>query len=424
MTTATETRRSGRPRARGLALVPLVLGGVGIGTTEFVTMGLLPEIADGVGVSIPTAGHAISAYAIGVVIGAPGVALLGARLPRRGLLVVLMLLFAVGNAATAAAPGYGWLVADRFLTGLPHGAFFGVASLVAHDLAAPDLGGRAVGRVMLGIPIANILGVPIATAIGQQAGWRAAYGAIAAIGLLTALGVARLVPHQEPDRDAHPRRELGALADLQVWLTLAVGAVGFGGSFAMYSYISPILQQQTGLPSDAVPLYLLVYGVGGLLGTLAAGRLVDRSVLRTLVGSSLACGVLLLAFAYAADSPVPAAVVLFALCMAISAFVLSLQLRLMSVAGAARTLGAAGNHAALNIANALGAWLGGLVLAAGWGWRAPSLVGAALSLGGLLLLAASVALERHRRAGPRSSAAPGGPAHRQSDGLRHHHGRR
>lgn len=382
------------------ALLPLVLGGVGIGTTEFVTMGLLPEIADGIGVSIPQAGHAISAYALGVVVGAPGIALLGARLPRRAVLVTLMALFAVANAATATASGYGWLVLDRFLTGLPHGAFFGVASIVAHDLARPGLGGRAVSRVMLGIPIANVLGVPLATWVGQQAGWRAAYAVIAALGVLAAAGVAALVPHQPPDLDAHPRRELAALADVQVWLTLLVGAIGFGGSFAMYSYIAPILRHQTGLPADVVPVYLLVYGVGGLLGTLLAGRLVDRSVLRTLVGSSLACGLLLAVFAVAADHPVSAAVVLFLVCVAISAFVLSLQLRLMSVAGAARTIGAAGNHAALNIANALGAWLGGLVLAAGWGWRAPSLVGAGLSAAGLVVLALSVAVERRRRLAP------------------------
>lgn len=385
-----------RTPSPGLAVVPLILGGFGIGTTEFVTMGLLPEIAEGIDVTIPQAGHTVSAYALGVVVGAPAIALLGARLPRRAVLVSLMLVFALGNAASALAPSYGWLVVDRFVSGLPHGAFFGVASIVAHDLARPGLGGRAVARVMLGIPFANVLGVPVATAIGQQAGWRAAYAAIAVIGVLTAIGVALLVPHQPADREASPRRELGALADAQVWLTLAVGAIGFGGTFAMYSYISPILQNQTGLPADAVPIYLLIYGVGGVVGTLLGGRLVDVSVMRALLGSCLACGLLLAGFAVAADSAIPAAIGIFLLCAAISVFVLALQLRLMSVAGSARTLGAAGNHAALNIANALGAWLGGLVLAAGWGWQAPSLVGAALSAAGLVLLLASVALGRRR----------------------------
>ncbi len=372
----------------------LVLGGVGIGTTEFVTMGLLPEIAEGIGVSIPAAGHTISAYALGVVVGAPAIATLGARLPRRGLLVGLMLLFALGNGLSALAEGYGPLVAARFVAGVPHGAFFGVAAVVAFDLAAPGRGGRAVSRVMLGIPIANVLGVPVATWLGQATSWRAAYWAVAAIGLLTAALVRAVVPWHAPDRGGSMRRELTAFNRLQVWLTLLVGAVGFGGSFAMYSYIAPILRYQTGVEASAVPIFLLVYGVGGLVGTIVAGRAVDWSVLRSLAGSSALVGVLLAVFAVVADWPVPAAVALFLVCLMVSVFVVSLQLRLMEVAGEARTLGAASNHAALNLANALGAWLGGVVIAAGWGWRAPSLVGAGLSLAGLLIL--GVSLRKHR----------------------------
>lgn len=388
-----ETDR-GRPTA--LALAALVLGGIGIGTTEFVTMGLLPEIAAGIDTSIPRAGHTISAYALGVVVGAPTIAVLGNRLPRRELLVALMLLFALGNAASALAPGYGTLILARFVAGIPHGAFFGIASIVAFDIVAPGRGGWAVSRIMLGIPIANVAGVPLATWLGQQAGWRSAYWLVAAIGLLTALLVSMLVPHQPGDREARMRSELAAFLDSQVWLTLLVGAVGFGGVFAMYSYISPILRNQTDLPADAVPIYLFIYGVGGLLGTIVAGRLVDRSVLHTLVWSSIATGASLALFAWAADWAVPAGIVLLLVCISVSAFVLALQLRLMEVAGKARTLGAAGNHAALNIANALGAWLGGVVLAAGWGWRAPSLVGAGLSAAGLLVLFVSLRVHRGR----------------------------
>lgn len=387
---------SGRGRPVGLALAALVLGGVGIGTTEFVTMGLLPEIAEGIGTTIPRAGHTISAYALGVVVGAPTIAVLGNRLPRRGLLVALMALFVVGNAASALAPGYGLLVLARFVAGLPHGAFFGVASIVAFDIVSPGRGGWAVSRIMLGIPIANVAGVPLATWVGQQAGWRSAYWLVAAVGVVTALLVPLVVPHQPGDREARMRSELAAFRESQVWLTLLVGAVGFGGVFAMYSYISPILRNQTGLSADAVPVYLLIYGLGGLLGTVIAGRLVDRSVLRTLVWSSVATGTTLAAFAWAADWAIPAGVVLLLVCISVSAFVLSLQLRLMEVAGRARTLGAAGNHAALNMANALGAWLGGLVLAAGWGWRAPSLVGAGLSVAGLLVLLLSLRIHRGR----------------------------
>lgn len=379
-----------------LALTALVLGGVGIGITEFVTMGLLPEIAAGIDTTIPRAGHTISAYAVGVVVGAPTIAIFGNRLPRRGMLVALMLLFAVGNALSALATGYELLMLARFVAGIPHGAFFGIASIVAFDIVAPGRGGWAVSRIMLGIPIANVAGVPLATWLGQQAGWRSAYWLVAGIGLLTAALVAAVVPHQPGDREARARSELAAFRDSQVWLTLLVGSVGFGGVFAMYSYISPILRNQTGLPADAVPIYLFVYGVGGLVGTVIAGRLVDRSVLRTLVGSSITTGLSLAAFAWAANWAIPAAVVLLLVCISVSAFVLALQLRLMEVAGRARTLGAAGNHAALNIANALGAWLGGIVLAAGWGWQAPSLVGAGLSAAGLLILFLSLRVHRGR----------------------------
>lgn len=387
---------SATTRPTSAALAALVLGGVGIGITEFVTMGLLPEIAHGIGTSIPRAGHTISAYALGVVVGAPTIAILGNRLPRRGLLVGLMLLFAVGNAASALAPGYATLVVARFVAGIPHGAFFGIASIVAFDMVAAGRGGWAVSRIMLGIPIANVAGVPLATWLGQQAGWRSAYWLVAGIGLLTALLVSTLVPHQPGDREARMRTEIAAFADAQVWLTLLVGAVGFGGVFAMYSYISPILRNQTGLPADAVPVYLFIYGIGGLLGTVVAGRLVDRSVLHTLVWSTVATGLSLAVFAWAADNAIAAGIVLLLVCISVSGFVLALQLRLMEVAGPARTLGAAGNHAALNIANALGAWLGGAVLAAGWGWRAPSFVGAGLSLTGLVLLLVSLRVHRRR----------------------------
>ena len=378
------------------ALTALVLGGIGLGTTEFVTMGLLPEIAEGIGTSIPSAGHTISAYAMGVVVGAPAIAILANRMPRREMLVGLMLVFAAGNALSAIASGYELLMLARFVCGIPHGAFFGIASIIAFDVVAPGRGGWAVSRVMLGIPVANLAGVPLATWLGQQAGWRSAYWLVAAIGVLTAVLVATVVPYQPGDKEARIRSELAAFRDSQVWLTLLVGAVGFGGVFAMYSYISPILRNQTGLPADAVPIYLFIYGAGSLLGTIIAGRLVDRSVLRTLVWSAIASGLTLAAFAWAASWAIPAAIVLTLICISVSAFVLALQLRLMEVAGRARTLGAAGNHAALNMANALGAWLGGLVIAAGWGWRAPSLVGAGLSLAGLLILLLSLRVHRGR----------------------------
>jgi MFS transporter, DHA1 family, inner membrane transport protein len=390
------------PRAGNLALVivALVLGGIGIGITEFVTMGLLPQIAEDVGVDIPTAGHVISAYAVGVVVGAPLIALGAARLPRRGVLVALMVVFAVGNALTALAPGYETLVAARFLAGLPHGAFFGLAALVAVSLAPPGRGGRAVGTVMLGLPIAMVAGVPLGTWAGQQLGWQVAYWAVAVIGLVTAVLVRAWVPAFPPDHGASFRTELGAFASLQFWLTMLIGAVGFGGMFAMYSYIAPTVEQVTGLDRSWVPVFLLVYGGFSVVGTWLGGRLGDWSVLRTLLLMGLLSALSLLAFWQTARWTLPALVTLSLIAVSGSAWVIALQLRLMSVAGPAKTLGAAMNHSSLNIANALGAYVGGLVIAAGYGYRAPALVGAALSLGGLVLLGVSLLVHRRDTAGP------------------------
>ena len=387
-----------RPRHALLATIALILGGVAIGTTEFVTMGLLPQIAEGVGVDIPTAGHTISAYAAGVVIGAPLLAVLGATWPRKALLVGLMVAFTVGNVLTALAPSYETLVAARLLAGLPHGAFFGVAALVAVDLAAAGQAGRAVGRVMLGIPIANVLGVPGATWLGQHLGWRSAYWLVTVIGVATVALISYAVPHLPRDRARTVRSELGALTSLQVWLTLGVGAVGFGGMFAMYSYIAPTVTEVTGLPASAVPLFLLVFGASGFVGNLVAGRMGDWSVIRSAVIGMAGLGVSLALFAVVAPYAVAALVVLAVTSILASVLVINLQLRLMQVAGAAQTLAAAGNHAALNFANALGAWVGGLVIAAGYGYTAPSLVGAGLALLGLAILGVSLLV--HRRDHP------------------------
>lgn len=395
-----------QPRHPSLATFALILGGVAIGTTEFVTMGLLPQIADGVAVTIPVAGHAISAYAAGVVVGAPLIAALGATLPRKGLLVGLMVAFAVGNALSAVAPGYGTLVGARFLSGLPHGAYFGVAALVAVDLAPSGRAGRAVGTVMLGIPVANVLGVPGATWLGQNLGWRSAYWLVAVLGLATVALVAAQVPRLPGDRSRTVRSELGALSNLQVLLTLAVGAVGFGGMFAMYSYIAPTVTEVTGLSASWVPVFLLVFGASGFVGNLLAGRMGDWSVLRSVVIGMVGLGVALGLFALVARWVVPALVVLALTSVLASVLVINLQLRLMQVAGAAQTLAAAGNHAALNLANALGAWLGGVVIARGYGYTAPSWVGVGLAVLGLAVLGVSVLLHRRDVTTRRAVAAP------------------
>ena len=372
------------------------MGGFAIGTTEFMVMGLLPQVADGVDVSIPTAGHLISAYAVGVVVGAPVLAFVGARLPRRGLLLVLMAAFAGANALSALAGSYGLLLLARFLCGIPHGAYFGVASLVAASLAPRGREGRAVAMVMIGLSVANVVGVPAVTWLGQHVGWRSAFWVAASLAVLTAVLVTCFVPASPGNAEATGRRELRLFAEPQAWLTLLAGAIGFGGMFALYSYIAEVVTEVGGLAEGAVPVFLLAFGLGMVAGTYVAGPLADWSVFRSLLGSSLAMAVLLLSFAALAPAGWAALPAAFLVAVASSVLVVNLQLRLMSVAGDSQTLGAAMNHSSLNIGNALGAWLGGLVIAAGWGYRAPSLVGVVLALAGLavLLLSASV----HRRA--------------------------
>jgi DHA1 family inner membrane transport protein len=411
-TTAPPRPAPAAPRTLGarrttLAIVALAVGGFTIGTTEFVTMGLLPEMARGVDVSIPQAGHVISAYALGVVVGAPLIAVLAARLPRKGLLLVLMAAYALANLATALAPTYATLAGARFLAGLPHGAYFGVASLVAAGLVDPARKGRAVSRVMLGLAVANLVGVPAAAWLGQHLGWRSAYGAVTVLGLLTLAMVSLFVPLVRPDRSATGRRELRAFARSQVWLTLLIGAVGFGGMFAMYSYIAPTVTDVTGLSSSAVPLFLLAFGVGGILGTTLGGISADWSVLRSIVIANVAMGLALAVFTVTAASPVAAWFTVLVVAAVGSMLAVTLQMRLMQVAGDAQTLGAALNHASLNLANALGAWLGGVVIAAGFGYTAPSWVGAGLSVAGLVVVGLSVAQHRHdvRPAGQRLRAS-------------------
>jgi DHA1 family inner membrane transport protein len=393
-TTAPAATAPAATRHYRFAVLALALGGFAIGTTEFVTMGLLPQIADGVGISIPQAGHMISAYALGVVVGAPVIAIFGAKLPRRALLVWLMAAYAVFNALSALAGSYGVLFVARFLDGLPHGAYFGVASLVAASLAAPEHRGRAVASVMLGLSIANVVGVPAATWLGQQVGWRSAYLSTAGLAVLTVVMIVAFVPSVPGNPAATGRKEMLFFRNGQAMLTLLAGAVGFGGLFAVYSYIAPTVTEVSGLPDSAVPLFTAAFGVGMVGGTWLAGRLADWSVFRTLIWAGVGSFfVMLLVWALAPYGwwLLPA---IFLVTAIGSVLVVNLQLRLMTVSGEAQTLGAAMNHASLNIANALGAWLGGLVIAAGYGYRAPALVGAALSVAGIGVLFWSAAVDR------------------------------
>lgn len=299
------------PQSRG-ALVAMAVGAFAIGTTEFATMGLLPQIAAGVGVDIPTAGHLISAYALGVVVGAPTIAALAARLPRKQLLLALMVVFALGNLASALTVSYPGLLLARFVAGVPHGAFFGVASVVAAALVPADRRARAVAQVMVGLTVSNIAGVPASTWLGQLLGWQALYITVTAIAVVCLVAmIAWVPPLQIGDGSASVRSELSALARPQVWFTLVVGMVGFGGMFATYSYIAPTVTTLAGLSELGVVWILAVYGVGMTIGVMLGGRLADRALLPTLYLGMGALAIMLAAFSFLVTIPIGAFVGVF-----------------------------------------------------------------------------------------------------------------
>lgn len=385
-----------RPHAtrRTLAMLALSMGGFGIGTTEFASMGLLPDIATTMGISEPSAGHMISAYALGVVVGAPTIAALAARVPRRMLLLVLMVAFTVGNLGTVFAPSFDGLVVSRFAAGLPHGAYFGVAALVAAHLAEPGKRAKAVAMVMMGLSVANVVGVPVATWIGQSLGWRSAFALVAVIGALTVAALAVWMPRLDAMPTTSPITELGALRRGQVWMTLFVGIVGFGGMFAVYTYIASTLTDVAGLDRALVPVALMIYGFGMVAGNYAGGWLADRYQLKgTFVGLA-ATAVSLALFVAAAHHPITALLLVFLIGAAGSSVVPGLQTRLMDVAEDAQTLAASLNHAAFNLANAIGAAVGGAVIAAGFGYTAPAAVGSGLAVAGLGVLAIAMWMDR------------------------------
>lgn len=384
-------------------VLALALGAFGIGTTEFVAMGLLPSIAESLGTSEPTAGHVISAYALGVVVGAPLIAALTARMSRRTLLIALMIAFTVGNAATVFAQSYGMLIFARFVAGLPHGAYFGVASLVAAHLAGPASRAKAVGQVMLGLSVANVVGVPAATWLGGALGWRAAFVVVAVIGLLTIAALCWYLPSLTDMKITNPMTELGALVRAQVWFTLFIGIVGFGGMFAFYTYINTTLTSISGVSESLIPFALMLFGLGMVAGNIVGGALADRGVVRAIAIGLVSMMLMLLIFVAVASNAWAALALTFLIGLSGTALTPALQIRLMDVADDAQNLAAALNHSALNIANAGGAWLGGLVIAAGYGYRAPSLLGAGLAVAGLLVLGLAMLYARHTR---KKAAAP------------------
>jgi MFS transporter, DHA1 family, inner membrane transport protein len=382
-----------RSRHPALVLLALAMGGFAIGTAEFAAMALLPYFAPALGIDEPTAGHVISVYALGVVVGAPLIAALAARFPRRSVLIALMAAFAVGNVLSAFSPSYGWMLFFRFLSGLPHGAYFGVAALVAASVMPPEKRAQAVARTMLGLTVATIIGVPFANIVGQTMGWRWGFALVGAFALATVVLVWLYAPRDKGDPLASPLRELGALGKGQVWLTLAIGAIGFGGLFAVYTYVASTLLLVTGASEAMVPVVLCVFGLGMTFGTLACGWLADRAVMPSIAGVLLWSAASLALFPVATSNVWAVSAVVFLIGCGGGLGVI-LQTRLMDVAGEAQTLAAALNHSAFNAANALGPFLAGLAIMSGYGFPSSGWVGCGLALGGLALWVVSASLAR------------------------------
>ncbi len=362
----------------------MALGSFAIGTGEFSIMGLMPDIAQNLNLSEPQVGHAISAYALGVMVGAPALAILGAKLLRKHLLLLLMALYAIGNLATALAPSYFGLVAFRFISGLPHGAYFGIAAVVASSMVPSHQRAGAVARVMMGLTLAMLLGNPIATFLGQFFGWRSAFVLVGLIALCTIASVWRFVPQPHDEVRSDPRKELQAFRLPQVWMALSIAAIGFAGMFCVFSYLAPTMLEVTKVSPQWIPVGLAAFGLGGIVGNIAGGKLFDTLQFRA-VGLVLVWSTAVLLFFTFAANALWSLLLGIALVGTMIALAAPLQIRLMDIAHEAPSLAAASNHAAFNLANALGPWFGGMAISAGMGWTSTGYIGAATALAGLAL---------------------------------------
>ncbi|HCI6803534.1 TPA: MFS transporter [Klebsiella quasipneumoniae subsp. similipneumoniae] len=371
------------------AMLALGAGGLCIGTGEFAPMSLLPDLAQGTGVSIPAAGGYISAYAAGVVVGAPAIAVLGARQARKTLLLILLIIALAGYALSALATGYNAMLAARFISGMPHGAWYGVSALVAASMVSPQHKARYIGYVMLGLAVANVAGVPLVTWAGQTLGWRMSFWMVTTGLVLTAILVLFFVPSVAADRSASPLKELGALRSPRILMTFAVASVSFAGMFAVYSFITPALTEAAGFSTSSVPWILVLWGAGMVAGNIIGGRLADIALIPSIFGIIAWNIVFLGLFSLTGTLQIPVLIVLFMLGCGFS-LVPSLQAHMMNIAGEAQTLASSLTHSAFNISNALGAAAGGFVIASGGSWISTGWVGAAFSLLALLLMFISV----------------------------------
>ncbi|MGJ4107622.1 MFS transporter [Corynebacterium macclintockiae] len=389
-------------RHRYIAMVAMALGGFGIGTTEFVAMGLLNLIAEDFAISEDQAGHVISAYALGVVVGAPLITTLTGSIPRRRLALILTAAFIIGNGLSVFAHSYWLLMLSRFIAGFPHGAYFSVTALIAASMAPNGKRGKAVALTGMGLSIATVIGVPVAQWLGSTFGWNAAFAMVAVIGMVTFVALWFTVPHMTLMPRTKPITELGALVNSQVLMTLAVGTVGFGGMFAVYTYISWTLTENAGFNGDLIWIPLMVYGVGMVIGTYIGGVLADRNLEYAILGTLLSLVVVLSSFYFLSHNAVAGIINFGVIGLLGSTLVPNLQTRLMDVAGDAQTLAAALNHSALNMANAAGAAVGGAVIAAGYGYSTPALAGAAMAACGALLWVPAYYLRRRQLAAARA----------------------
>jgi DHA1 family inner membrane transport protein len=383
-----------------IALFALAIAAFGIGTTEFVMMGVLPQASADFGVSIPSAGYLITGYALGVVVGAPLLTVSAVRLPRKTLLMALMGLFALGNALFALSPNLQFGIAFRFIAGLPHGAFFGAGAVVASSLVKKGNRAKAVSMMFMGLTLANVVGVPLGTLLGQQVGWRATFLVVAVIGLVSIAAIAKLVPHQGKPLEPSLRGELGAFRRPQVWLALGIVTFGLGGVFACMSYIAPMLTDVAGYSPTDVTMLLSLAGVGMTVGNYLGGRLADKALMPSLYSALIALGAVLAIFTVTAHGKVGAAITIFFVGLAGFMIGPMMQARIMEKAGGTPSLVSAAVQSAFNIANSIGAYLGGLVIAGGLGLVAPNWVGAALSVLGLSLAAVSGGLDRREAGHP------------------------
>lgn len=377
----------------GMVIGALACGGFGIGTGEFAIMGLLPDLATTFSVTTPQAGYVISAYAIGVVVGAPLIAIAGAKSSRRSLLLVLMLVFSIGNLASAIAPGFLSFILLRFLTGLPHGAYFGVSALVAASLVPVYRRARAVGYVMLGLTVATLAGTPVMAFFGQYLSWRVMFFSVGLIGLITVALIWCYLPRDKPPVGASVMRELVAFTHPQVLLTLTLAATGFGGMFSIFSYIASTTTEVAHMPAAMIPAIMFLFGAGMNVGNIVGSKLADISLMGTIGGMLVFNIVVMTVFSLAAAHPALLCICVFLIGCTFAAGP-AVQTRLMDVAADGQTLAAASMHSAFNVANGLGAWLGGLVITNGYGYAATGYVGAVLSFIGLFIFAASALLEK------------------------------